>query len=466
MPSLGAVLLVVLSWSFCHGADAVPESVVPDYVRAEDKSYAWEKVDAGDGFTFPSTQTLLIKLTSQTWQGIPWWHWLGVVRPTNLRHPGHVLLVVSGGKNSKKIPRMPPEMLLLSGIAQRLGMTVAVLGQVPNQPLLGGRSEDTLIAHTFQKFLETGDRSWPCLLPMVKSVVRAMDCVQELARNEFDHRVEKFVVTGGSKRGWTTWLSGAMDSRVCAIAPIVIDTLNIKDQMSHQLESWGGYSNKIEDYTRLDLPNRLQEPDSQKLLSLVDPYLFRDRLTMPKLIIIGTNDRYWPVDAVNLYFADLRGEKHIHYVPNAGHGLGRGAIGAVSTIQALCAAAVEGKALPASTWKFQEEKARVNLRMRPGGRPKAVRLWKASSDKRDFRDVRWSSTLVEKGSENDGGAPVFEAPVERPARGFVAVYGEFTYDSGSLESRAAEGEDTPESYEYKLSTNVRVFGPLRASAGQ
>ena len=187
---------------------------------------------------------------------------------------------------------------------------------------------------------------------------------------------------------------------------------------------------------------------------------------MPKLIIIGTNDRYWPVDAVNLYFTDLQGEKHIHYVPNAGHGLGRGAIGAVSTIQALCAAAVEGKALPASTWKFQVEKARVNLRMWPGGRPKAVRLWKSSSDNRDFRDALWSSTLIEKGSENDGGARVFEDQVDRPVRGFVAVYGELTYDSGSLEPRVAESEDAPASYEYKLTTNVRVFGSLRASAGQ
>ena len=186
MPTLGGVLLVVFCWSFCHGADAVPESVVPDYVRAEDKSYAWKKVDAGDGFTFPSTQTLLIKLTSQTWQGIPWWHWLGVVRPTNLRHPGHVLLVVSGGKNSKETPRMPPEMLLLSGIAQRLGMTVAVLGQVPNQPLLGGRSEATLIAHTFQKFLETGDRSWPCLLPMVKRSLALLLWLFSIVQNQKD----------------------------------------------------------------------------------------------------------------------------------------------------------------------------------------------------------------------------------------------------------------------------------------
>ena len=45
---------------------------------------------------------------------------------------------------------------------------------------------------------------------------------------------------------------------------------------------------------------------------------------MPKMIFIGTNDEYWPVDAIKNYINDIPGENYIHYVPNAGHGLGDG----------------------------------------------------------------------------------------------------------------------------------------------
>lgn len=45
--------------------------------------------------------------------------------------------------------------------------------------------------------------------------------------------VEKFLVSGASKRGWTAWLVGGVDDRVVAIAPIVMDMLNFQPVGGH-----------------------------------------------------------------------------------------------------------------------------------------------------------------------------------------------------------------------------------------
>ena len=45
------------------------------------------------------------------------------------------------------------------------------------------------------------------------------------------------VVTGGSRRGWTTWLTAVADPQVAGIAPILIDMQNLREQLKHQLDS-------------------------------------------------------------------------------------------------------------------------------------------------------------------------------------------------------------------------------------
>ena len=38
--------------------------------------------------------------------------------------------------------------------------------------------------------------------------------------------LKKFMVAGGSKRGWTTWTTAAVDKRVFGAIPIVMDMLD------------------------------------------------------------------------------------------------------------------------------------------------------------------------------------------------------------------------------------------------
>lgn len=444
-PSRAALLCPITLAALCSSsvarADEPPAALGPldAYVRAPDESFRW-KVDSESAV--PGLATLYnVRLTSQTWHGIVWEHWLTVVVPAEVKHADRGLLIIAGGSTrSKPVSLTSAEGMTAAQIAQSTGSVVSVLKQVPNEPILDGLSEDALIAHTFVKYMETQDATWPCLLPMTKSAVRALDTVQALLKEKRSQDLREFVVTGASKRGWTTWLTGAVDSRVIAIAPMVIDTLHMQEQMKLQVKSFGKPSEQIEDYTSRGLDKQLDQPQAQKLREIIDPYYYIPRLEKPKLIVLGTNDRYWPVDAIKLYFDDLKGEKLIHYVPNAGHGLGPGAVEAIAEFYD---AVINGRARPGFTWKTTRQKDGATLSIAVQDKPHQVQLWLADAPTRDFRDSKWSQRPA--GAEADGS---YDLRIETPEQGFRAFHARLEY-VGKL------GKP------YALSTNVEVLGDDR-----
>lgn len=295
-----------------------PENVLAEYVAYEDGALRWE-VKGGP----PPIGAGIYEfaLTSQIWQGGPWTHRMQLFVPHSNPTTDTVLLYATtqGG-------RAETEMGVF--LAEATGVACAFLYDIPNQPLCGGLYEDALIAHTLVQYLDTCDASWPLLFPMVKSVTRAIDALQAFSREQSAEAASdaqktgqftRFFVTGASKRGWTSWLAAAADERVQAILPMVYDNLNLPAQMQHQMEVAGGFSQSIHDYTELNLQARMQTPEGQHLAQMIDPYTFRDRLTLPKLLINGANNSYWMTDALNLYWNDLPAPKHVLYVPNAGH---------------------------------------------------------------------------------------------------------------------------------------------------
>ncbi|HVF10306.1 MAG TPA: PhoPQ-activated protein PqaA family protein, partial [Abditibacteriaceae bacterium] len=333
----GAVFLVTtFAGAGCRAEPAATESAqkavqtapqiaaLDAYIARPEPAYKWEKVTvapgnnaAGGGFMEALTGGATvseIKVTSQEWQGIVWTHRVQIFRPAKVKFPGTALLMVSYGRGT------PQETLFGKLTANGIGATFINVFNVPNQPLFGKR-EDDLIAHTFEEYLKTGDATWPLLFPMTKSAVKAMDAANEYSTQEWKQPITKFVVTGSSKRGWTTWLTGAVDKRVIGIIPTVYDNLNLQKQMPHQLETWGKYSAQIEDYTRRGLQAAMTTPRGGQLAAMIDPWFYRDRLTMPKLIVNGTNDPYWTLDSFNLYRDDLKGPTNVLYLPNAEHSL-------------------------------------------------------------------------------------------------------------------------------------------------
>ena len=417
------------------------------YVTKPDPTYSYEIVDTKD---MEGCKAKIIRLTSQTWQNIVWTHWLVLLCPPEIKNSDIAMLVISGGSNQQKEPNINSiEFKIAVTVAKKTNSVIAVLSQVPNQPLFDGRNEDEIIAYTYDKYLNGEGDEWPLLLPMVKSAVRAMDTIQLVQKDTDNHEIKRFVLTGGSKRGWTTWLTAATgDPRVVAIAPFVIDVLNMKQQMLHQLECYGTFSSEIEDYTRLKIPQRMHSPKGEQLLSIVDPYTYRNSLTLPKLILLGTNDPYWTVDSANLYFPDFPAPKYLCYQPNTGHDASPTGI---ATLAEFFLSTKEKKSFPSVSWEISKRNV-INVKWdNPEG---TAYLWKADSNNRDFRNSKWESTPLK-------GKGKAKAKLVQPKTGWSAYYVEVRFPGsfGNPYSICTQMKVLPENtYPFKVDKeNVKAI---------
>lgn len=374
------MLLSIAPWLVLAGVQSFPPDLGA-YVAKKDSATAWTV--ASKEADFPA----VIKLTSQSWKNGLWQHDIITSFPNPTRsnpepkNPGVALIFVTGGKPNAA------DKAMTDALAQASGLPVFSLFQIPNQPI-EGRNEDDLIAHTFQKYMETGDTEWPLLLPMTKSVTTAMDAIVDSTKST-PRPIRKFIVFGASKRGWTTWLAGAtQDRRIVGIAPCVFDNLNFDAQLKHQLDSWGKYSEMIGDYTSRGLQEIMGTPNGKKLVSIVDPYTYRAVIRCPVLIVNGANDRYWTVDALSKYVHQLRMPLSVCVVPNAGHNLGDGQM-TLRTLSAFAYAVASEKAFPSAKLSYDAAKDTATIyssRMSTG----VYDLWVAYSDSRDFRDSTWA----------------------------------------------------------------------------
>jgi PhoPQ-activated pathogenicity-related protein len=424
--------LALAAFATAHSAN-VRAGALEDYVKRPDPTYSWKRTEQRK---LQEGTVTHLEMVSQTWREQFWSHHLLVIRPAEVRNPHIAFLFITGGGYNAPSQK---DLAHFELVAKRAGAIAAVLNKVPNQPLYDGRTEDALIAYTFEQYRVSGDTTWPLLFPMVKSAVRAMDTLQAFAQKEWNQTISDFAVSGASKRGWTTWLTGAVDTRVKAIAPMVIDMLNLKTQLQWADKVYGKQSDEIADYTNLGFHLKQDEPFMIQLRQWVDPYSYRERLRMPKLLLLGTNDPYWTVDALRHYWNDLPEPKLVFQTPNAGHDLAGGKE-AVQTLAAWFQMIADKQRLPNVTWTLRDGAGKpAGISVKSDQTAQAIRLWSAHSADRDFRDEKWSSREL----EIQPGSSQAAADVATPDQGYTAFMAE-------IELKASTGD------RYKLSTQVQV----------
>jgi len=446
-----ATAIASCAWAATAGDSAVsrvgntPPTTLDAYVAAPDDAYGWDLVatHAVDG-----ARAFVLDLRSQSWRSSEevdrtvWRHWLTIVRPNVVKHRTG-FLYITGGANGDEAPGEAPERFVR--MANDTGSVIAVLNMVPNQPITfagesSGRKEDSLIAYTWDKFLKGGEDEWLARYPMTKSAVRAMDAITELLDGPAGGgiAVNDFVVAGGSKRGWTTWTTAAVDDRVVAIVPIVIDLLNVVPSFVHHWRAYGFWAPAVGDYKTNGIMEWMGHPRYDQLIHLVEPYSYRDRMTLPKLTLNATGDQFFLPDSSQFYWDDLPDVKYQRYVPNTDHGLGGS--DATETMTAFYFAVLNGIDLPKYDWRVKDNRIIV----KSSHEPASVKFWQATNpDARDFRkDIIGEAYAPTELARSRSGKYV--AQIERPEAGWTAGFVELTFDIGAP-------------YPFKCSTQVLVW---------
>jgi PhoPQ-activated pathogenicity-related protein len=437
-----SLIVFLLSTGSAFSAPELP-SELTDYVSKPDNSFSWK---VSDRVTTDLGTVYTIDLVSQTWHDVKWDHKLQVYQPKSAKPQSTMVLWNQGGT-----PGISSGVLGLE-IAAKINAPVAFLFGVPKQPLYG-KTEDGLIAETFVRYLETKDASWPLLFPMVKSIVRGMDALQAFAKEEWNLNLSNFVIAGASKRGWSTWLAAATgDKRIKAIAPLVFDTLNIAVQMKNQLTAFDKPSEMIKDYVQRKLVPIPQTEAAQRLWVIIDPWSYRDRITVPKLIVNGTNDPFWPLDALNTYWDGLKGDKWLLYVPNAGHELcERDKDGktqqvptrAINTLAAFCKAQLFGKPMPQvnCTTVCKPGTDCMDFSVSFSAKPLEAMVFSTSAKTKDFRNSFWQSKSLDVAGRKA------DCQVDLPKTGYSAALLDLEFELEGLK--------------YNLSTPLRIMEPAK-----
>ncbi len=444
--SRAAALIMVAAGLLGQSAVSAGETALDRYVKKPDATYQWKVLQEVKG---PGVTQYVVHLKSQTWRTekevdrTVWEHWLLIAKPDEVKSSSAFLLI-GGGSNDSKPPEKVDNKLVM--IAAATKSVTAELKLVPNQGLVfhgdgQQRKEDDLIGYTWDQYLKTGDETWPARLPMVKSAVRAMDCIQELLASEQGgkNKVEKFVVAGGSKRGWTTWCTAAVDKRVEAIVPIVIDVLNVNESMKNHTKAYGFFSLAVGDYMRHNIMQRMNDPRLKELYNIEDPFSYRDRLTMPKYIVNAAGDQFFCPDSSKFYFDELKGEKILRYVPNGDHSLRD--TDAWESISSYYQSILSKNERPKFTWNFESD---GSIRVKTENQPSKVTVWAANNpEARDFRLAKigkaYKPTVLE--SQGEG---VYVGKIETPPKGWTAFFVELSYKNGGA-------------FPLKATTAVRVL---------
>jgi len=422
---------ILLIFSSCNNEI---ENPLKDYVYETQDEYSYKVVDSiiEDNWTGYHVRMVSGKwLNEKLVDEVEWWHYVDIIIPKEVEFDKS-LMFIDGGTKDEEFFRLDSTSI---SYAIESKSVIANISNIPFQPINFLDSdqkdfyEDDLIAFSWNRFLKSGAKSsdieWLPRLPMTRAVVRAMDLVQEIAKKN-KINVKEFVVSGASKRGWTTWTTAAIDKRVIAIAPMVIDMLNLNESFENHYRSYGEYSLAIQDYVNYSIPDWMSTKEFEILMKYVEPYYFKEKFTMPKLLINAGSDEFFSTDSWRFYFNELPGDKYLQYVPNVNHSLNGRYLN--ENLFSFYTRIINDQNFPNIVWEIKNDTliSKVNSEQ-----DYKVSIWEANNQEtRDFRlweeGKLWNQTPLKINSQDE-----YKINLISDKNGYTATMLEFIFNPDS-----------------------------------
>lgn len=422
-----------------------PENVLQCYISKH--SLSSPRMELMELQAYKNVDIYHYNLISQFWPESPlsstgkeWQHRLTIYVPNKVKHE-HALLYVNGGTNQPQQSQshVQQDSLSFAEIAIRNASIVADLKDVPNQYLVFDdgvpRKEDDIVAYSWNQYMDdpANNAYWSAHLPMVNSVVKAMDAIEAASLSQEFDKPTSFVLAGASKRGWAAWLTSVVDERVRGLIPIVADLLNTDSNIRHIHDSLGDWPLAFYDYVSQGVVDRIDTPEFAKLMRIEDTLAYIERpeyaarLAIPKFIINASSDDFFVPDSLLQYIEQLPGENVVRILPNQPHYVDSDIIS--KALNDYYAMFLAKHSFPNISWVYNEDRSNVvvSTDFIPDG--EAI-LWSAHNSKsRDFRifptDIRYQSEVIE-GQCVDNQC-TFHLPEEIHAAGWTSRFIEFNY---------------------------------------
>lgn len=398
--------------------------------------------------SLPDVEKRTFELRSQTWGPLAlvepgeWNHEVAMYIPDNAL-PGEALMVANNGINHPKPgneaqPATDFTEAMALSIAKRTRTIVITLNNVPNQYLTYNddgvaRREDDSVAHSWKLFLKNPEQR-PTLslhVPMMQSMIRTMDLAQ---RELKPWQVERFIATGTSKRGWTSWLAALTDERITAIAPFVIDILGMDKVLEHTWHTYGrSWPLAFGAYQREGITRQIKTANFDKLMQVEDPlrYLesaYAHRLAIPKYIVNASGDDFFVPDNARFFFNHLPGEKALRVAPNSSHYGIRDYVedALVPFINRLR----QGRPMPTVSMQSDTDRTQQRFAVTFSEAPTKVVQWTAINPL--ARDFRYACGIRYQPETLSNAAGRITISLKNPAQGWMASFVEATFSDGMV----------------------------------
>ncbi|HIC5260457.1 TPA: PhoPQ-activated protein PqaA family protein [Salmonella enterica] len=396
----------------------------------------------------PGVMLQRFNLNSQTWspQGVVsperWQNGVDIYIPDSAREKNALVVINNGSNNNGSGTPVAPTNFNeeeLSRIAIATRTVVISVSNVPNQVLsyqgvttpLG---EDNSVAYSWKLFIGDTHKYQDASLhiPMAASVSQAF----RLAKKELTQQnINKFIVTGASKRGWAAWLTALSDPDVGAVVPFAMDLLNTQKSLEHMYQSYGkNWPVAFYPYYNQGIDQQVGTDKFARLMRLEDPLTYLntdmgDRLKIDKYIINASGDDFYVPDNSHFYYGLLPGSKSLRVVPNSTHN------GILSVAEQSLITFVnrfqEKQKLPEITENVQSRgDGKKELVVNFSEKPVAILQWTARNPAaRDFRyacDIKYNSVPVSLAT----GDNTLSISLTTPDSGWQATYIKATFTDG------------------------------------